>query len=176
MSNEEQVLPVPGWYPQGDQLRYWDGARWVPDAPPPRGYRSTPTPTPRNPLQAVASVLRRYALFEGRSTRSEYWWWVASAFAVLAALVALSPTDPITREPTGAAGAVLGIGMLAAVVPQLAVTVRRLHDSGRSGAWILIQAIPIVGTLVMLVFLLMPSERRPNRHGPAPVRPSKGLR
>ena len=64
------------------------------------------------------------------------------------------------------------VASLAALVfflPNLAVTVRRLHDVGRSGFWLLLVLVPVIGALIVLVFLLLESQREPNKWGPLPV-------
>jgi uncharacterized membrane protein YhaH (DUF805 family) len=61
-----------------------------------------------------------------------------------------------------------GLYSLAVLIPALAVAVRRLHDTGRSGWWLLIGLIPLVGPIVLLVFYLLDSDREPNAYGPSP--------
>ena len=112
-------------------------------------------------------VKNKYATFEGRARRSEYWYYVL--FYVLA-IVALAIIDEITGTLSEEAGIGLlsGLFALATLVPTLAVTVRRLHDTDRSGWWVLINFIPIVGGIVLLVFTVMDSQPGANRFGPNP--------
>jgi len=112
-------------------------------------------------------VKNKYATFEGRARRSEYWYYVL--FYVLA-IVALAIIDEITGTFSEEAGIGLlsGLFVLATLVPTLAVTVRRLHDTDRSGWWVLINFIPIVGGIVLLVFTVMDSQPGANRFGPNP--------
>jgi uncharacterized membrane protein YhaH (DUF805 family) len=134
--------------------------------------------------QAVSSVFRQYATFTGRARRSEFWFFYL--FYLLAyggvytvgLVVVLAGADPVTGEPSGAAAVVGGILVVAAVlfalavvVPTLAVTVRRLHDTGRSGFWYFISFVPLVGPIVLLVFLAQDSEPVPNAHGANPKDP-----
>lgn len=107
---------------------------------------------------------RRYADFDGRSARTEYWCFVLGNAVVATALAIL---DVLLG------GSLLGrllvagdlLYSLAVLVPGLAVTVRRLHDTGRSGFWILIALVPVVGWLMLLVFMLEPSQRGANQYG-----------
>jgi uncharacterized membrane protein YhaH (DUF805 family) len=112
-------------------------------------------------------VLRKYADFSGRAQRAEYWFF--ALFYVLFFL-ALSLID-------GAAGllnAEMGLGLLgslfalAMIIPSIAVTVRRLHDTSRSGWWFLISLIPIIGGIVLLVFMCLDSTPGTNAFGPNP--------
>jgi uncharacterized membrane protein YhaH (DUF805 family) len=112
-----------------------------------------------NLQEAVRSVLSQYAGFTGRARRSEYWYWTLATFIayVVAAIV-----DNI-----------LGISLiiyvlwLAAIVPSIAVGVRRLHDTDKSGWLILIGLIPIIGTIVLIVFFVADSTPD-NEYGPNP--------
>ncbi len=109
----------------------------------------------------------KYATFEGRARRSEYWYFVL--FCVLA-IVALAIIDEITgtfSEETGM-GLLSGLFVLATILPSFAVTVRRLHDTDRNGWWILINLIPIIGAIVLLVFTVQDSQPGANRFGPNP--------
>src|SRR3712207_2846210 len=110
---------------------------------------------------AVETGFRKYVTFSGRASRSEYWWW--ALFYVLVFIVAgildliLFPGS--TGVQTGAGrvaysgGAITAIAGLALLLPSLAVTARRLHDTDRSGWWILISLIPLIGAIVLLFFM-----------------------
>ena len=106
-----------------------------------------------NPISAISSAFSQYANFNGRARRSEYWWF--AAFVFISELC-------LTFVPI-----LFVIIVLATLLPYLAVSVRRLHDINRSGWWLLIGFIPLVG-LVLLVFMLLPSERLTNEYGPNP--------
>jgi uncharacterized membrane protein YhaH (DUF805 family) len=109
----------------------------------------------------------KYATFTGRARRKEYWYFVL--FYVLAFIVLL-----VVDEVTGTLDEEAGIGLLSAIfvlatiIPLLAVTVRRLHDTDRSGWWVLINLVPIIGGIVLLVFTLLDSQPGANRFGPNP--------
>ncbi|GEO80016.1 DUF805 domain-containing protein [Pararhodospirillum oryzae] len=111
--------------------------------------------------QALRSCFSQYAHDQGRAGRSEYWWWVL--FTIGVALVA-----GILDEGLG--GGVFGLlSALALFLPGLAVTIRRLHDIDTSGWWVLIGLIPLVGTVVLLLWTVRPGTPGPNRYGPPVV-------
>jgi uncharacterized membrane protein YhaH (DUF805 family) len=114
-----------------------------------------------------AQALRKYAVFEGRARRKEYWFFVL--FNVLA-LVALGVLDVVlgTYSEETEVGLFSGLYALAVLIPSLAVTIRRLHDTNRSGWWVLIHLIPIIGAIVILVFTVLDSQPGANRFGPNP--------
>jgi uncharacterized membrane protein YhaH (DUF805 family) len=101
---------------------------------------------------------RKYAEFNGRSRRKELW-----TFWLVNFVIGLTDYLPIPFWSF-----ITGIYGLAALIPTLAVTVRRLHDTGRSGWWILIGLIPIVGTIILIVFLATDSQPGNNQYGPNP--------
>ena len=109
----------------------------------------------------------KYATFEGRARRKEYWYFVL--FYVLA-IVALAIVDEMigTFSEEAEIGLLSGLFVLATFIPSLAVTVRRLHDTDRSGWWILINLIPIIGAIVLLVFTVLDSQPGANRFGENP--------
>lgn len=117
------------------------------------------------PLNWYFAVLKKYVQFQGRASRPEYWWFTLCN--VVAALI-LAMLD----KGLGT-GALLGtIYGLAVFLPSLGVAVRRLHDTGRTGWWLLIGLIPILGTIVLIIFFVQRSQEGPNRFGPpAPTTP-----
>ncbi len=113
---------------------------------------------------AVVRFWRKFGIFRGRASRSEYWWWALVEAVVTAigyGLIFVGGTvDPntgaSTAGPLGAAGSVLVfVWWLATLVPSLALTWRRLHDANGSGGFAFVFLIPIVGWIILLVFLLM---------------------
>lgn len=106
-------------------------------------------------------VLKKYAVFTGRARRKEYWMFFL--FNVIIAIV-LSVIDTSVGLP----GVLSTIYSLAILIPGLAVTVRRLHDTSRSGWWLLIALIPILGAIALLVFMMLDSEPGENEYGPNP--------
>ena len=111
--------------------------------------------------ESVRSGFDNYVNFDGRASRPMYWWWVL--FAILASIV-----GNILDAIIGAQIFSILIG-LALFLPGLAVAVRRLHDTDRSGWWILIGLIPIIGFIVLIVFLVQKSDPADNQYGPPPA-------
>lgn len=130
---------------------------------------------------------RRYAEFSGRSRRMEYWMFVLFEIIVIAILEALlfvgmPAIDQATGQALQTPGvlfyvvlALLCIFAVATIVPGLAVQVRRLHDTDRSGWWWWIQLVPLIGAIVMLVFMCLDGTPGPNRFGPDPQGRTGGL-
>ena len=98
-------------------------------------------------------------------SRSEFWYF--NLFYCLIGL-ALVLVDGIISNILGFGGFLSVIYYLAAIIPALAVTIRRLHDTGRSGWWILISLVPLIGPIVLLIFFLQSSDFERNQYGPSP--------
>jgi uncharacterized membrane protein YhaH (DUF805 family) len=107
------------------------------------------------------AVLKNYAGFSGRARRTEYWMFALFSFIITAVLDLIGMAVKL--------GAYLGLiyGLLV-LIPTLAVGVRRLHDTGRSGWWLLIGLIPIIGAIILIVFMVLDSEPGDNKYGPNP--------
>ena len=105
-------------------------------------------------FEALKLYFIRYADFSGRSRRSEYWW-ASLGIGILGAIV------------TGILGDLSFIWSLAILIPGLAICVRRLHDIGKSGWWYLIGLIPLVGTIILIVWFCKDSTED-NQWGPNP--------
>ncbi len=118
---------------------------------------------------AVRSVYGKYATFEGRATRPEFWWFLLFyVLVVLCAYVVMIGALIVTRSFVvyGVLGAVLGVFGLLTIIPYLAVVVRRLHDTDRSGWWFWISLIPVVGFIILLALLAAEGTRGYNQFGP----------
>lgn len=117
--------------------------------------------------------LKRYADFNGRSRRKEYWMFALFTFIVYAVLYALMfmGMDYETGQP-GVLGmlamGLLGLFALGVLVPSIAVAVRRFHDQDKSGWFVLLALIPFIGGLILLVFMCLEGTRGPNRFGEDP--------
>jgi uncharacterized membrane protein YhaH (DUF805 family) len=153
--------------------------------------------TELTPIDWARRPLQRYADFSGRAPRAEYWWYVLGtmiAYLVVMIVESIVGLDG-TVGPYGPLSLILMLGLL---VPGLAVTVRRLHDTNRSGWWILIAVIPyfilgvlaggamasgsmgamatagllglvaMAGAIVLLVFMVLPGTKGDNRFGADP--------
>lgn len=110
-------------------------------------------------MQWYLYVLKHYALFDGRASRTEFWMFTLINFLVgiagfLISLIGL--------------GIIYGLYSLAVIIPTLALQIRRLHDTNRSGWWILLGLIPAVGSIILLIFDLLPGDAEPNDYGPVP--------
>ncbi len=122
--------------------------------------------------EAVKSFWSHYSKFKGRSRRSEYWWiqlfLVLTNLAVAAIDLVLMNGDVDRFIANGGGGIVGLIWILVTIVPALAVLVRRLHDTGKSGWWALIGFVPLVGGIVLLVFTVLDSDAGGNKFGESP--------
>lgn len=113
------------------------------------------------------TALKSYAVFSGRSRRSEYWYF-ALFYLILYAACAIADGLTGSFDRASGIGLFTGVLTLALLIPSLSVSVRRLHDTGRSGWWLLIALVPLVGAIVLLVFLAQDSEAGTNRFGANP--------
>jgi uncharacterized membrane protein YhaH (DUF805 family) len=115
------------------------------------------------------AVLKKYATFSGRARRSEYWMFLVFNLIISAVLAFV---DGIV----GTMGALGILYSLAILLPGIAVSVRRLHDTGRSGWWLLVALVPIVGAIVLIVFAAQAGHAGDNAYGPDPkAQPAAGI-
>ena len=112
-------------------------------------------------VQAVQAGLRNYVQFQGRARRSEFWWWVL--FQIGALIVA-----EILDSALGHIGLLYALVALGLFLPGLAIQIRRLHDTGRSGWWLLLALVPIVGGLILIWWWCQDGELGLNRFGVDP--------
>ena len=121
---------------------------------------------------ALRSFWTRYRDFKGRSRRSEYWFiqlfLVVTNIAVAIIDLALMGWDVDRFIANGGGGIVGLVWILVTIVPALAVLVRRLHDTGKSGWWALVGFLPLVGAVVLLVFTVTDSSPGENKFGISP--------
>ncbi len=111
-------------------------------------------------------VLKNYFGFSGRARRKEYWMFFL--FNLVIAIV-LGIVDNMAGLVSDSGYGVLGsLYALAILIPSIAVGVRRLHDTGRTGWWLLIGLIPLIGAIVLLVFFVLEGTSGPNEYGPDP--------
>ena len=107
------------------------------------------------------TVLKKYTELNGRARRKEYW-----MFCLINLLIYIGCA--VIDTVIGSWGIVSMIYSLAVLVPSITVTVRRLHDTGRPGWWLAIVLVPLIGALVLLVFMVLDSEPEANDFGPNP--------
>ncbi|HEX7928459.1 MAG TPA: DUF805 domain-containing protein [bacterium] len=112
---------------------------------------------------------RNYLNFTGRATRSHYW--IFLLFNLAAVFVLAFVDGMLGLMVSGSTGVFSGLYILAAIIPGLAVGIRRLHDTGRSGWWFLIVFVPFVGSIILIVFFVMAGEPVANAYGPPPAAP-----
>lgn len=131
---------------------------------------------------AVKSVISKYAVFSGRATRSEYWYWVLGQTAVLLLLdtaftifmiflFASNDSQQRTSTETSiyclAAAVPLLAWSLFTLIPSLAVTCRRLHDTNKSGILLLLYLVPLIGGIILLIYCCEDSQWGTNQYGPS---------
>jgi uncharacterized membrane protein YhaH (DUF805 family) len=105
-------------------------------------------------------VLKKYAVFSGRARRKEYWYFVL--FNLIISIILIIIDYMINSQ------ILTTLYSLGVLIPSIAVTVRRLHDTDRRGWWIFISLIPIIGAIVLLIFMVLDSQKGENRFGPNP--------
>lgn len=113
------------------------------------------------------TVLKKYAVFQGRARRKEYWYFILFNMIIVLGLAMLDFLI-FQTAPGKSPGVLTTIYYLAVLIPIIAVQVRRLHDIGRSGWWLLLSFIPIIGPIVLIVFYCKDSEPGTNQYGPNP--------
>ena len=118
-----------------------------------------------NPVQAIISAFRNYSNFEGRASRSEYWWFYGFFVSLLIGIFVVS----IVWQ--AALFTLWGVYLAGTLLPLLAVTVRRLHDVDRPGTWAILSIMPFAGVRLTRL-LVRPGTPGPNRYGPDPLRPA----
>jgi len=107
------------------------------------------------------AVLKKYAVFTGRAHRREYWMFFLFNLIIAFAI-------GLIEGVIGSPGIIGMLYVLAVFLPGLAVSMRRLHDIGKSGWWLLIGLIPLIGAIVLLIFMVQDSRPGDNAYGPNP--------
>lgn len=110
---------------------------------------------------------KKYVVWAGRATRSEYWYFSLFTFLITIGL-AIIDTGLGTVDETTGQGVLGALWSLFILLPSLAVFVRRLHDTGRSGWWFWILLVPLIGVIVILVFMCIDSQNEENQYGANP--------
>lgn len=113
-----------------------------------------------NMFEAVGACFSKFATFSGRARRAEYWWF--TLFNLIVGIV-------LAFAQGDAEVGVTDLYALVILLPSLAVTARRLHDTGRSGWWQLLAFVPVVGWIVLLIWYCQPSNVGHNIHGADPI-------
>jgi len=123
--------------------------------------------------EAISSFWTNYVTFRGRARRLEYWFvalflFLATLGATILDIAIFSDALGEFLEDSGGLGVIGALLTLAVFLPSLSLLVRRLHDTNRSGWWVLIGLIPLAGAIVLFVFVLLDSDPGENRFGPSP--------
>jgi uncharacterized membrane protein YhaH (DUF805 family) len=118
-------------------------------------------------------VLKKYAVFEGRARRKEYWMYQLFNMLALLALYIPSILIGVALDSPAVAAILPGLYVLAVIVPTIAVSVRRFHDQDKSGWWYLLALIPSVGAIILIVFMCIEGTPGPNQYGPNPKDPNQ---
>ena len=120
-------------------------------------------------FEAISSGFRNYVGFSSRASRSEFWYWIL--FTVLVSIVtSIIDLEVFDLEVLSSSVTPFSsIWGLVTLLPSLAMGVRRLHDTDRSGWWWLLSFIPLIGIIVLIVFWCSEGTRGPNRFGPDPL-------
>lgn len=113
------------------------------------------------------AALKKYAVFSGRAQRAEYWYFFLFYLLIHIALVVIDRVTGLFNAEAGV-GLFGGVFALAMLLPSLAVSVRRLHDTDRSGWWLLIAFIPLIGGIILLIFAAQDGTLGDNRYGSNP--------
>jgi uncharacterized membrane protein YhaH (DUF805 family) len=114
-------------------------------------------------MEWYLKALRQYADFTGRARRKEYW--MFALFNTIISVVLAILDSALSLNSVLSPSLLYSLTVL---LPSLAVGVRRLHDTGRSGWWMLIGIIPLIGGIVLIVFFATNGEEQPNAYGPNP--------
>lgn len=119
-------------------------------------------------MELMFQPLKKYADFQGRARRSEYWLFVLLQIIIYIIAAVLGAIAGGGNADSGAMDMLVGVVSLGLLLPSLAVSVRRLHDIDRTGWWVLIGLIPLIGGLVLFIFSLLDGTAGGNRFGPDP--------
>jgi uncharacterized membrane protein YhaH (DUF805 family) len=109
---------------------------------------------------------KNYFTFSGRSRRTAYWMFVL--FNIIAIILANIIDNVLGLAGPGGYGPISAIYGLAVFIPGLALAIRRLHDAGRTGWWMLIGFVPVIGLIVLIIFFVTDSQPGSNQYGPNP--------
>ncbi|MFF3863130.1 DUF805 domain-containing protein [Streptomyces sp. NPDC002209] len=112
-------------------------------------------------MHYYTDVLKKYTVFSGRARRQEYW--MFTLFNLIALIIVAVLDNAIGTYPL-----LYAIYALAVFLPGLAVGIRRLHDTGKSGWWMFIALVPLVGGIWLLVLMASEGQPQPNQYGPNP--------
>ena len=120
-----------------------------------------------SPLDWATRPLKKYADFSGRAPRAEYWWFYL--LIIIGYVIAMILDSMLGLGQTvGPYGVLMAVFALAILIPSIAAGIRRLHDTDRSGWWLLIGLVPLIGVIVLIVFFVTQGTAGPNKYGDDP--------
>lgn len=111
-------------------------------------------------MNCYLDVLKKYGAFSGRACRTEFWMFALFNFIIYIVLIVMGEVLGIPRQIPA------NLYSLAVLLPSIAVSARRLHDTDRSGLWLLIAFIPVIGSIVLFIYFVLPSTPGSNSYGP----------
>ena len=129
-----------------------EGTGWAP----PEGQRGYLQGGPVGFGQAISEALKNIVTFHGRASRSAYWWFFLATF-IIGLIMGIIAYAAHVQALQYVVEIILGLA-------SLSLAVRRLHDSGRTGWWVLFNIIPIIGTITLIVFYCLPGTPGPNKY------------
>ena len=112
--------------------------------------------------------IKQYAVLRGRARRQAYWWFFL-IYLLISTMLAVVDAIVGNYDPSTGVGQLSGLFGLATFLPALGLSVRRLHDTNRSGWWLLLVLLPVLGAITPLVFAASAGTRGDNRFGPDPL-------
>ncbi|MDH5361600.1 MAG: DUF805 domain-containing protein [Gammaproteobacteria bacterium] len=119
-------------------------------------------------MKYFIDVVKKYAVFSGRARRAEYWFFTLFYLIFSIVLTLIDSATGLMSMQSGM-GVLSTLFGLALIIPSIAVTIRRLHDSGKSGWWLLFMLIPLLGWIVGLIFMVLGSSEGENKYGANPI-------
>ena len=121
-------------------------------------------------VDAIRTCFANYATFSGRASRPEYWWFYLFCFlvAMVGVMLDLMMGNYDPQDPASVPWLTVLIS-LPLILPSLAAMVRRLHDTDKSGWWYFIAFVPVIGAIILVIFLVLPGTDGENRFGPKPA-------
>ena len=120
-----------------------------------------------SPVDWATRPLKKYADFSGRAPRAEYWWFYL--LIIIGYVIAMILDSMLGLGQTvGPYGVLMAVFALAMLIPSIAAGIRRLHDTDRSGWWLLIVLVPLIGVIVLIVFFVTQGTPGPNKYGDDP--------
>jgi uncharacterized membrane protein YhaH (DUF805 family) len=131
------------------------------------GQQAVPADSPFDIWKTV--LTKKYAQFDGRARRAEFWWFAVVNFGFIIALgIVTSILGSVSDAFTGLGVVVYLAYVIGMIVPSIAVTFRRLHDTDKSGAMLFLWLLPFIGSIILFVFYVIDGDRAENRYGPSP--------